>query len=735
MRTLIIKKYKKTPLFIVLSLLLAIFSMPESAQAAACTPTSSSSGGTTKLTFSTVGACQWTVPSGIKYMRFLIVAGGGGGGGGAYGGGGGGGAVITSTSVAVTSGASINLQVGGGGTGGTNSITATNDNNENAAGSDGGDSYIGNYRAKGGGGGGGFFTGPFNDRYEAEGRAGGNQGGGSQDSTKTNFYTRAIWNQTSAIYMSPENRISIYAFHDGGATYGSMFAKAGGGGGGAERPGKNVVADAQGGDGGDGAAINFEGTSATYGGGGGGGVTNFGSAYLAGQGGAGGGGDGGVTGDGEAGQTNTGGGGGGAGYGGTPRFGGAGGSGLIVITYKTNVCLEGGSCSIGDEGPAAGTIFYIDTATNTAYESTPKYWQATCAGGGLCNLGDIGWGGGPIIGTAGGNYLEISPDTMEEKGQFLQFNAGIFGGAWRDAYIADYLKAFENKYQAGLHGSTSTIWNDDYWTLDADPQTGRQYVVNPQTGEVSLARGNYFPPDEYWNRIFGTYSSGDNWGEYDDDDSSYSALATSTEIGFGESNTALMVNSSTTGIAQIATGFTVNGKSDWFLPSLREMMALASMGSAIENLNLGNSNYWTSSNDRANLYTAYYVMVSTPNTIRVDNKFEAKAIRPVRSFSIAAASAPSLTLAMNSGLRTAVFRVSNTITATSTESGRVTFYADGKKIAGCIGLATSSNTVSCSWKPAIRKAQRLTAVLKTTGGQYSTIQDLMVSVVSRTTRR
>jgi uncharacterized protein involved in tolerance to divalent cations len=90
---------------------------------------------------------------------------------------------------------------------------------------------------------------------------------------------------------------------------------------------------------------------------------------------------------------------------------------------------------------------------------------------------------------------------------------------------------------------------------------------------------------------------------------------------------------------------------------------------------------------------------------------------------------------MNSGLRTAVFRVSNTITATSTESGRVTFYADGKKIAGCIGLATSSNTVSCSWKPAVRKAQRLTAVLKTTGGQYSTIQDLMVSVVSRTTRR
>jgi len=737
MRFIHINKSKRAPLIVAATLLLSMFSIPDSAQAAACTPISSSSGGTTKLTFSTVGTCQWTVPSGIKYMRFLIVAGGGGGGGGAYGGGGGGGAVITSTSIAVTSGASFNLQVGGGGAGGTNSITANNDNNENAAGDNGGDSFIGNYRAKGGGGGAGFFTGPFNDRFEAEGRAGGNQGGGSQDSSKTNFYTHAIWTQSSASQMSSENKISIYAFHDGGATYGSAFVKAGAGGGGAERPGKNVVVDAQGGDGGDGAAVTFGGTSATYGGGGGGGVTNYGSSYSPGQGGAGGGGAGGVTGNGVAGLSNTGGGGGGAGYGGTPRFGGAGGSGIVVITYKTNVCIEGGSCSIGDEGPAAGVIFHIDTATNTAYESTPKYWQATCAGGGLCNLGDIGWGGGPIIGTAGGNYLEISPDDMQEKGQHLQFNAGIFGGAWRDAYIADYIKAFENKFQAGLHGSTASMWNDDYWTLDvnlqAGPQYGRQYVINPMTGEISTARGS-FPWDEYWNRIFGAYSSGDNWSNYVDDPSNR-VLATSQAIGHGESNTALMVNSSLSGISHIATGFSVNGKSDWFVPSLNEMKALAAMGSAIENLNLGNSNYWTSSDDPTNFQVAYYVRVSTPSTTLRDYKFEAKAVRPVRSFSIAAASAPGLTLAMNSGLTTAVFRVSNTITATSTESGKVTFYIDGKKISGCIALVTSSNTVSCSWKPASRKAQRLTAVLRTTGGQYSTIQDLMVSVVSRTTRR
>lgn len=100
-----------------------------------------------------------------------------------------------------------------------------------------------------------------------------------------------------------------------------------------------------------------------------------------------------------------------------------------------------------------------------------------------------------------------------------------------------------------------------------------------------------------------------------------------------------------------------------------------------------------------------------------------------------APSLPGVVLSMSSGLRTASFRTVNTISAATTEAGEVTFFADGKRIAGCISVQTSANTASCSWKPSLKKSQQLTARLKTSGGQYSTISILEVAVVSRTTRR
>jgi hypothetical protein len=102
-------------------------------------------------------------------------------------------------------------------------------------------------------------------------------------------------------------------------------------------------------------------------------------------------------------------------------------------------------------------------------------------------------------------------------------------------------------------------------------------------------------------------------------------------------------------------------------------------------------------------------------------------------------SAPALpsrvVITLNSGLKTAAFRTVNTISAVTTEAGEVTFFADGKKIARCISVQTNANTASCNWKPSVKKSQQLTAMLKTSGGQYSTISILEVAVVPRTTRR
>ena len=88
--------------------------IPEMASAAACVPVITTDGLYSVASFKTVGTCEWTVPSTITEVTYLIV---GGGGGGASGGGGGGG-VITNHGVStltVTPNAVMSVVVGAGG--------------------------------------------------------------------------------------------------------------------------------------------------------------------------------------------------------------------------------------------------------------------------------------------------------------------------------------------------------------------------------------------------------------------------------------------------------------------------------------------------------------------------------------------------------------------------------------------------------------------------------------------
>ena len=101
-------------------LLTSLFvSIPVPAQAAECVKSSTTIGGETVLTFTTVGTCEWTVPAGVTSARVLVVGGGSSGGGGVAGvwwpQGGGGGAVVENQSFSVTPGAAISIAVGGGG--------------------------------------------------------------------------------------------------------------------------------------------------------------------------------------------------------------------------------------------------------------------------------------------------------------------------------------------------------------------------------------------------------------------------------------------------------------------------------------------------------------------------------------------------------------------------------------------------------------------------------------------
>lgn len=78
----------------------------------------------------------------------------------------------------------------------------------------------------------------------------------------------------------------------------------------------------------------------------------------------------------------------------------------------------------------------------------------------------------------------------------------------------------------------------------------------------------------------------------------------------------------------------------------------------------------------------------------------------------------------------AQFRVPLTITATSSYAGRVTFYANGKRIPSCINIILASS-VNCSWTPSARGAAAIKVILSPSGPYYSSQSSINVSVGKR----
>jgi len=238
-------------------------------------------------------------------VEYLIVAGGGSGGGRYYAGGGGAGGLVSGT-LDVTA-QTFSIVVGAGAAGQSQAVTAQGSNS----------SALGQ-TATGGGGGGPYTYNPATTPLD------GGSGGGS-----SGYYTTA-----HPGYLG--TGVQGQGFNGG---YGGNYG--GGGGGGAGEAGKNG-GSSNGGDGGDGsdefsvwATATSSGADSGYYAGGGGGSTYEGQAAgTRGLGGLGGGGDGADYTNGlmQSGTANTGGGGGGA-Y--AEATSGAGGSGIVIIRYRT----------------------------------------------------------------------------------------------------------------------------------------------------------------------------------------------------------------------------------------------------------------------------------------------------------------------------------------------------------------------------------------------------------------
>ena len=324
----------------------------------------------------------WTAPAGVTSVEALVVGGGGGGGGQHGGGGGGAGGLVYNSAFAVTPGSNYTITVGNGGAAGTDGDQATI----------GGNSVFGTITAYGGGRGG-------NETVQAGGNGG--SGGGSSGYATSPASGKGVYPGSSYISEARQGHDGGQgAFPDTGATYGN-----GGGGGGAGGAG-NFGAEGQdqtyrSGNGGPGLSYSITGNLEYYAGGGGGGYWGGAAIGLngeyAGLGGIGGGGRGGwghsVMTAGQSGAPNTGGGGGGSkGSGASSRFGGAGGSGVVVLRYRV---------------PQIAT--FLDSGSWTCPSGVTSVQALIVAGGGGGSGG--GGGGGGAGGVVYDNSIPVTPGT------------------------------------------------------------------------------------------------------------------------------------------------------------------------------------------------------------------------------------------------------------------------------------------------------------------------------------
>jgi hypothetical protein len=92
---------------------------------------------------------------------------------------------------------------------------------------------------------------------------------------------------------------------------------------------------------------------------------------------------------------------------------------------------------------------------------------------------------------------------------------------------------------------------------------------------------------------------------------------------------------------------------------------------------------------------------------------------------------PTIALSLAGNVKTVSKGSSITISALIDDSGRITFFADNKRIPGCINIAVSAGTMNCIWKPPVQRAVTLRAILTQSGTEVAR-NELRVSSIKRT---
>lgn len=129
------------------------------------------------------------------------------------------------------------------------------------------------------------------------------------------------------------------------------------------------------------------------------------------------------------------------------------------------------------------------------------------------------------------------------------------------------------------------------------------------------------------------------------------------------------------------------------------------------------------------LFNGPFAVALRGSDLYVADFFNSKMRKIAGAAATASGSAPTLSASANS-----IFRGTNSIIASGGSPGKITFYANGKKIAGCIGL-TYSGSATCIWKPSQRGSVSLFAEIRTSGNAIYRGFELRLVVANRVLKR
>lgn len=78
-----------------------------------------------------------------------------------------------------------------------------------------------------------------------------------------------------------------------------------------------------------------------------------------------------------------------------------------------------------------------------------------------------------------------------------------------------------------------------------------------------------------------------------------------------------------------------------------------------------------------------------------------------------------------------IYRISTSITATTNTASKVTFYANGKRIPGCIKVSTSNLIATCNWKPAVHASITISIDIVPIDTNFNSSSTFASTVVTR----